>query len=186
MPVAQHRYRYRYYPPTPVLYLSVMSSVTRWSDYFSIFGRLKQWKLAQKCDTFAKECSAFRQIRNEQSKFYQVLVDICQSGEFLPNLVTLVPTNPGWLRYKLPLNGCLKSLGYSVTSMSLNNIQCAIWLAVVRTRDSSRPIRPQQISGSSSTRLRRRWSEVVSSAWCRSTPSSSRWRTLQTCRPVTT
>ena len=109
-----------------------------------------------------------------------------QSGEFLPNLVTLVPTNPGWLRYKLPLNGCLKSLGYSVTSMSLNNIQCAIWLAVVRTRDSSRPIRPQQISGSSSTRLRRRWSEVVSSAWCRSTPSSSRWRTLQTCRPVTT
>ena len=58
------------------------SSVTRWLDYFSIFGHFQQWKLAQNCHKFAKVGSAFCQIRNELSK-------ICQSGEILPNLVKL-------------------------------------------------------------------------------------------------
>ena len=39
-------------------------------DFFSIFGHLQQWKLAQSCHTFAKVCSAFCQIRNILSKIW--------------------------------------------------------------------------------------------------------------------
>ena len=62
------------------------SSVTRWLHYCSIFGHLQQWKLAQKCDKFAKVGSAFCQIRNKASKFFQWLVNFCQSGKISPNL----------------------------------------------------------------------------------------------------
>ena len=57
---------------------------------FSIFGHLQQWKLAQYCHKFAKVGSLFCQIRNKPSKIGQQLVNFCQSGEILPNLVTLV------------------------------------------------------------------------------------------------
>ena len=51
---------------------SALASVTRWLDYFSIFGHSQQCKLAQKRHIFAKVGSAF-----------------CQSVEISPNLVTL-------------------------------------------------------------------------------------------------
>ena len=75
-----------------------MCSVTRWLDYFLIFGHLQQREWAQFCHKFAKENSAFCQIRNKLSK-------ICQSGKISPNLVTLdmwkihwdrKPTNLVW------------------------------------------------------------------------------------------
>ena len=64
--------------------------MTRWLDCFSIFDRWQQWKLAQKCHKFAQVGSAFCQIRNKLSKFCQRLINFCQSGEFSPNLVSLV------------------------------------------------------------------------------------------------
>ena len=65
-------------------------SVTILYDYFSIFGHLQLWKLAQKCSKFAKLCLAFCQIRNKLSKICQILVYFCQSSKILPNLVTLI------------------------------------------------------------------------------------------------
>ena len=47
-------------------------------------------KLAQQCNNFAKVGSTFYQIRNKLPKICQRLVKCYQSGEILPNLVTLV------------------------------------------------------------------------------------------------
>ena len=41
---------------------------------------------------FAKVGSAFCQIRNKLSKNCQILVNLCQNGKILPNLVTLLKT----------------------------------------------------------------------------------------------
>ena len=57
---------------------TVRISVTRWLDYFSIFGHLQNWKLAQKCHKFPKVGSTFYQIRNKPSKICQKLIKICQ------------------------------------------------------------------------------------------------------------
>ena len=56
---------------------------------FQYWAVLQQWKFAQQCNKFAKIGLIFCQIRNEPSKFVQRLVKFCQSGEILPNLVTL-------------------------------------------------------------------------------------------------
>ena len=69
-----------------------LTSVTRWIDYFSIFGHLQQWKLAKKRRIIAKLGSAFSQKRNKLAKNRQRLVNFCQSGEISPNLVTLALT----------------------------------------------------------------------------------------------
>ena len=63
--------------------------VTRWLDYFWLFGHLQQWKLAQWRHWFNKICLAFCQIRNKPSKICQILENCCQSGKILPNLATL-------------------------------------------------------------------------------------------------
>ena len=78
-----------------------VGSVTRWLNYFSIFGHLHQWNWAQKCHKFAKVGSAFCQIRNKPLKICQRHVNCCQSGEISPNLVTL----PVGLVEKLPMTG---------------------------------------------------------------------------------
>ena len=64
-------------------------SVTRWLNCISILGHLQQWKLAQKCNKFAKVILLFCQIRNKPSKICQRLVKYCQSGEIAPNQVSL-------------------------------------------------------------------------------------------------
>ena len=73
-----------------------MCSVTRWLDYFLIFGHLQQREWAQFCHKFAKENSAFCQIRNKLSK-------ICQSGKISPNLVTLDMWKIHWDRKPINL-----------------------------------------------------------------------------------
>ena len=70
-------------------YDSHESSVTRWLDYFSIFGHLHQRKLPQNCHKYAKVGSAFCQIRNKLPKICQRLFNFCQKVETSPNLVTL-------------------------------------------------------------------------------------------------
>ena len=50
-----------------------------------------------KVKTNFKVSAAFCQIRNKPSKFGQILVNFCQSGEFSPNLVTLTRS---YLRYE--------------------------------------------------------------------------------------
>ena len=47
-------------------------------------------KISPKSHKFAKEGSEFCQKRNNPSKDFQWLVNFCQSGKILPNLVTLV------------------------------------------------------------------------------------------------
>ena len=64
-------------------------SVTRWRDYFSFFGYLQQFKFAQKLKN-PKLGSKFCQILNKPSIF-----EVCQSGEVLPNLVTLHESDNG-------------------------------------------------------------------------------------------
>ena len=71
-----------------VFVLHIVLSVTSWLAYFSIFGRLQQWKLAQSYHKFAKVGSVLCQIWTKPSNFFQWLVNFCQSGEISPNLVT--------------------------------------------------------------------------------------------------
>ena len=59
-----------------------INSVTRWLDYFSIFGHLQKWKLAQLCHKFAKVGSAFYQMGNEQSKILPDLKSFAQLAKF--------------------------------------------------------------------------------------------------------
>ena len=81
-------------------------------NYFSIFGHMQQWKLAQKCNKFAKVDSTFCQIRNKLSKICQWLANFCQSSKILPNLVVLsmthdqgvVRSNPGTGYYWIEKN----------------------------------------------------------------------------------
>ena len=67
-------------------------SVTRWSDYFSVFGHLQQWNLAQKWHKFVKVGSAICRVKNKPSKICQRFVSFCQSGKISPNLIPLVVT----------------------------------------------------------------------------------------------
>ena len=48
----------------PIKGWTFASSTTRWLNYVSIFGQLQQWKLAQKCNKFAKVSLLFWQIWN--------------------------------------------------------------------------------------------------------------------------
>ena len=64
----------------------MLNSVTRWLDYLSIFIHLKISRImSQICQNWL----AFCQIRKKHTKIDQKLVNFCQSGEILPNLVTL-------------------------------------------------------------------------------------------------
>ena len=48
-------------------------------------------KISQKCHKLAKVGSAFCQMRKKLTKIYPILINFCQKGETLPNLVTLSP-----------------------------------------------------------------------------------------------
>ena len=63
--------------------------MTRWLDYFAIFGDLYQWRT-----TFVEIGLKVCQIQNKLSKNCQKLLRFCQNSEISPNLVTLVPYNP--------------------------------------------------------------------------------------------
>ena len=71
---------------------TMAASVTRELEYFLMLAHEELWKLAQYYTKFAKVGSTFCQIRNKLSKICQRLVNSCQSGEILPNLVTLPTT----------------------------------------------------------------------------------------------
>ena len=70
--------------------LPPLSSVTKWLDYFSTFGHLHQWKLAQWHTKFAKDDPKFSQTVNKTSKYCTRHWRFYQNGEILPNLVTMV------------------------------------------------------------------------------------------------
>ena len=90
--IRQHRDAMRSYNDKWLLRHSacLANSVTRWLDYFSIFGHWQRWKLPQECHKFAKVGAAFYQIRNKPSKFCQRFLYFCQSGKISPNLITLL------------------------------------------------------------------------------------------------
>ena len=69
-------------------------SVTRWLEYFSIFGHLKECKFSQKHKIFAKVGSKFCQIVNTAFKSYPNTLKLCQSGKISPSLVTLLMNHP--------------------------------------------------------------------------------------------
>ena len=64
--------------------------MTRWLDYFSIFGHLQREKVDQNIDIFAKVGSKFCQSLNNPLTIWQIFINFCQSGEMSPNLVTLI------------------------------------------------------------------------------------------------
>ena len=76
--------------PSSCLFLTNAVSVTRWLDYFSIFGHLQQWKFALKHQIFAKADSKFCQTLNNAFKIFIIINIFCVSGAILPNLVTLI------------------------------------------------------------------------------------------------
>ena len=65
------------------------ASVTRWLVYFSIFGHLHGWKIAQWDTKLVKVGSKICQIFNKLSKHSLNLIRLPKSGENLPNLVTM-------------------------------------------------------------------------------------------------
>ena len=72
----------------------VIPSVTRWLAYYSKFGHLHQWKLAQWHTKFAKVGPRFFQIVNKPSKNCPRLWRFWQNGKISPNLVTLAHLTP--------------------------------------------------------------------------------------------
>ena len=54
-------------PVDMTIQMCVATSVTKQLNYFSIFGHLQQWNLAQQCRKFTNVCSTFCQIRNKPS-----------------------------------------------------------------------------------------------------------------------
>ena len=75
--------------------IRVRNSETRLMDYSSTLGHLHQWSFAQKYTKFAKIGSNFCQIVNEPLKNCLRFWRFWQSGEILPNLVTLVRNDTG-------------------------------------------------------------------------------------------
>ena len=70
--------------------LSVLDSVARWICYISIFAHWQQWKFAQGDTKYAKVGSKLCKIIIKPSQNFQRRLNFYQSGEILPNLVTLV------------------------------------------------------------------------------------------------
>ena len=70
--------------------------MTRWPDCFFFIRSFSAMKICPIISKIAKVDSAFCQVRNKLSKICQRLVNVCKSGEFSPNLVTLptyLPSN---------------------------------------------------------------------------------------------
>ena len=51
-------------------------------------------KISQKCHKLAKVGSAFCQMRKKLTKIYPILINFCQKGETLPNLVNVFRVSP--------------------------------------------------------------------------------------------
>ena len=64
-------------------------SVTRWVDYFSIFGHLQKWQFGKWHTKFFKVGSKVCQMLNYLLNNCQKLLRFSRSGETSPNLVTL-------------------------------------------------------------------------------------------------
>ena len=96
------------------------TSVTRqqpvWPDnqiVLTIYGYFQHWKFAQKHTNCTKVSWKLRPKPNKPSIYYQRFLNICQSGEISPNLVTLpttkhkfpikILTSGRWLSPELPL-----------------------------------------------------------------------------------
>ena len=127
--------------------LVVVASVTRWLDYFSIFGYLQQRKFGQLCTKFAKAGSTCCQIINKVSKICRRLVKFWQRGINSPNLVTLVVAfdqGPNYMQEisRVNLNGAVFSILMGWKSLnnqsipnqkphSLNQKECFISLKCI-------------------------------------------------------
>ena len=72
-----------------LLPLNIGDSVTRWLNYFKIFGNTQVWKLAQQHNILAKLVSKICQILSKPSK-------ICPRLKISPNLVTLIGDVHPW------------------------------------------------------------------------------------------
>ena len=68
--------------------MNTIGSVTRWLNYFKIFGHLKQWKFGQS-QHFCQNGIIFCQILNSPLKICPRFIKLCQSGKISPNLVTI-------------------------------------------------------------------------------------------------
>ena len=72
------------------LSVRVTISVTRWLDYFSIFGHLTRLKSCPKLKNYAKVSSKFCQTLKKPFNICQRFIKFCQSSKISQNLVTLV------------------------------------------------------------------------------------------------
>ena len=80
--------------------LICVTSVTRWLDYFFNFGHLQQWKLTQYLKIIDRVGSKFCQMLNKPLQNWPWFLKYCQSGEILPNLVTLHKTENVFLKFR--------------------------------------------------------------------------------------
>ena len=69
-------------------------SVTRWVDYFSLFGFIQQLKFPQNWSKVANVGSKFCQTLNKPSKVCKRFLKVCPSSKISPNLVTLFGGRP--------------------------------------------------------------------------------------------
>ena len=60
--------------------IRLITSVTRWLDYFSIFGHLSEQTFVQCHKKFTKVVQIFHQLINKTPKFAQDLKDFAKSG----------------------------------------------------------------------------------------------------------
>ena len=91
--------------------------MTRWLVYFSIFGHLQHWKLAQQCNKFAKVGSAFSQVRNKLSKFFPKWRNFTKSGHTVCVIIIIVKT----IRIKfLPKISCFFPFWISCQDLTWN------------------------------------------------------------------
>ena len=80
--------------------LICVTSVTRWLDYFFNFGHLQQWKLTQYLKIIDRVGSKFCQMLNKPLQNWPWFLKYCQSGEILPNMVTLHKTENVFLKFR--------------------------------------------------------------------------------------
>ena len=93
------------------LSLSLAGSVTRWLNYFSIFGLLQQWKLSPIMSQICQ--SRLGILPNKKYTVKNLPKTVAQSSENSLNLVTLVACQSKWWRY---LTRRQQTLHFIVTS----------------------------------------------------------------------